>query len=155
MTAISAGVVFLDYITKRLIEVYVRPHEGIEILPFLKIIHVRNPGGVFGLFEGLSVSVFISISIIAIILIILYCLRIPKGLELFSLSMILGGAIGNLIDRVTIGEVIDFIDFFIGRWHWPTFNIADSALTVGIILFLIANLKGKGRKAKSREGDVL
>jgi signal peptidase II len=55
--------------------------------------------------------------------------------------MILGGAVGNLIDRIRTGKVIDFIDIFVGAWHWPAFNVADSALTVGIILFLSANLR--------------
>lgn len=137
----TLSVVILDYITKRAIIKYVEPHEVINILPFLRIVHIKNPGAIFGLFSNLSNNVFIFISIIAIVLIILYSIRLQRGLELFSLSLILGGAVGNLIDRITIGQVIDFIDFFIGRWHWPAFNVADSALTIGIILFLIANLR--------------
>jgi len=140
---VSAGVVILDYITKRAIVEYVSPYEAIEILPFLRIVHVKNPAGAFGLFSNLHNNVFILISIIAIALIILYSIRLKRRLELFSLSLILGGAGGNLIDRLTIGQVIDFIDFFVGSWHWPAFNIADSAITIGIILFLWSNLKQK------------
>ena len=65
-------------------------------------------------------------------------------MEIISLSLVLGGAVGNLIDRIRIGKVTDFIDFYINNWHWPSFNIADSALTVGIILFLWANIFGSG-----------
>lgn len=143
ITIVSGGVVILDYITKRAIVEYVNPSEAIEVLPFLRIVHVKNPGAAFGLFSNLNNNVFIFISIIAVALIILYSISLRRGLELFSLSLILGGVGGNLIDRLTIGQVIDFIDFFVGSWHWPAFNIADSALTIGIILFLWSNLKQK------------
>ncbi len=137
---ISSSVALLDYLTKKIIVAKVMPYEAIDVLPFLRIVHVKNPGAAFGLFSNLNNIFFVAVSFIAIILIILYSLKIQKGLELFSLSMILGGATGNLIDRITIGKVVDFIDFFVGRWHWPAFNIADSALSIGIILFLYANL---------------
>jgi len=138
---IASSVVVLDYLTKRVVATKVMPYEAINILPFLRIVNAKNTGVVFGLFSDVNNYVFIFFSIIAIILIILYSLRLPKGLELFSLSLILGGAVGNLIDRITMGKVIDFIDFFIGRWHWPAFNIADSALSVGIILFIWTNFR--------------
>lgn len=138
---VCSVVVLLDYITKKIIDRYVQPYEAIDVLPFLRIVNVKNTGAAFGILSGLSNNIFIIISILAVILIIIYILKIPKGLELLSLSLILGGAIGNLIDRVAIGKVIDFIDFFIGKWHWPAFNVADSALTVGILLFLWNNIK--------------
>lgn len=138
---VFSSVVLLDYITKKLIETYVQPHEAINVLPFLRIVNVKNTGAAFGLFASLGNNIFIIISIVAIILIILYLLRTDDKLETLSLSMILGGAIGNLIDRVTISQVIDFIDFFVGKWHWPAFNVADSALTIGIFLFLLANIR--------------
>ena len=69
----------------------------------------------------------------------------------YALSLILGGAVGNLIDRLTKGKVIDFIDVFVGNWHWPAFNVADSALTVGMILFLWANLRHIKREKTDRD----
>lgn len=141
ITAISASVVILDYATKKAIVAYVKPYETINLLPFLRIVNVKNTGAAFGLFSSLSNNVFIFISIVAIILIIIYLQKTQKGLEFFSLSLILGGAVGNLIDRLTTGKVIDFIDFFVGRWHWPAFNVADSTLTVGVILFMWANIR--------------
>ncbi len=138
---ISSLVVLLDYITKKTIVSKVVLYERINVLPFLNIVHVENKGAAFSLLSNLGNNYFIAISIIAICVIIFYLSQLPKWLELFSLSMIVGGAIGNLIDRLRIGKVIDFIDVFVGRWHWPAFNIADSALTVGIILFLLANIR--------------
>ncbi len=141
ITLISSSVALLDYLTKKIIVAKVMPYEAINVLPFLRIVHVKNPGAAFGLLSNLNNIFFVAVSFIAIILIILYLLKLPKGLELFSLSLILGGAAGNLIDRIRIGKVVDFIDFFVGGWHWPAFNVADSALSIGIILFLYANLK--------------
>jgi signal peptidase II len=119
----------------------VSPHESIEILPFLRIVNVRNKGAAFGIFSNLDNNVFIFASILAIIGISLYIFKTGDSLELSSLSLILGGAIGNLIDRIKIKQVIDFIDFFVNDWHWPAFNIADSALSIGILLFLLANIR--------------
>lgn len=139
--AITTSVVILDYITKRVIEAYIKPFEVINILPFLNIVHIKNPGAAFGLFSGLGNKTFIFLSFATIILIVIYSLQVSRRLELFSLSLILSGAIGNLIDRFRVKKVIDFIDFFVDKWHWPAFNVADSALTAGIILFIWANIK--------------
>jgi len=141
----TSFVILLDYLTKKLVVKYVGQSGAIPVLPFLRIVYVQNKGAAFGLFQDVGNTVFIIVSLIAIILIILYQLNLKKGLEIFSFSLILGGATGNLIDRLTVGSVIDFIDLFIGRWHWPAFNVADSALTVGIVLFLMSNLKRRQR----------
>ena len=139
-SAIVFFIVLLDLITKYLIENYVQPHEVINILPFLNIVNIKNPGAAFGILPALGNNIFILISLLAIV-VVLYLLKKSGAAELVSLSLILGGAIGNLIDRITIGKVIDFIDFFAGKWHWPAFNVADSALTVGIFLYLWVNVK--------------
>ena len=134
-------VVILDVITKQLIETYIHPPDFIEVFSFLRIVNVKNKGAAFGIFSQINNNVFIIISIIAIVAIMLYLLKTRDKLEIISLSLVLGGATGNLIDRTTISQVIDFIDFFINTWHWPAFNVADSALTIGIILFLFANIR--------------
>lgn len=141
ITVISAIVIFLDYLTKKIVVSKIILYESISVLPFLNIVHVQNKGAAFSIMSNLGNKYFIGISIVAIIAIIVYLYKLPKGLELFSLSMILGGAAGNLIDRIMIGKVTDFIDVFVGQWHWPAFNVADSALTIGIGLFLLANIK--------------
>lgn len=141
IAVVTSVVAILDFVTKKIIVAKVMPHESINVLPFLRIVHVENKGAAFGSFANLGNNIFIIISVIAIIFILVYISKVQKRLEFFSLSLILGGAIGNFIDRIRIGKVIDFIDLFVGEWHWPSFNVADSALTVGIILFLFFNLK--------------
>ena len=130
----------LDFVTKRIIVAKLAPYDSIPVLPFLNIVYVENRGAAFGMFANLGNNFFMAISFIAIAVILFYMSKIPKGLELFSISLIFGGAVGNLIDRILIGKVIDFIDFYVGTWHWPAFNVADSALTVGIILFIISTI---------------
>ena len=131
-------IVGLDQLTKYLISQIISPRESIVIIEkFFYITLVHNTGIAFGLFKNQTI-IFVIISIITVALIIYNIFyrrkykRIHK-LELFAFSLILAGALGNLIDRVRFGYVIDFLDFRI----WPVFNIADSAITVGIILILI------------------
>lgn len=143
---VASTVAILDFLTKKIIVAKIMPHESINVLPFLRIVHVENKGAAFGVLASLGNNIFIIISFIAILFIVIYISRVKKRMELFSLSLILGGAAGNLIDRIRIGKVIDFIDIFIGDWHWPSFNVADSALTVGIILFLVLNIR-QGQEA--------
>ena len=139
--AISLCILILDVITKQLIETYIQPHDFIEVFPFLRIVNVKNKGAAFGVLSQINNNIFIIISIIALIVILLYLFKTKDKLEIISLSLILGGAAGNLIDRITIGQVIDFIDVFVNTWHWPAFNVADSALTTGILIFLFSNLR--------------
>ncbi len=141
---IAILVIFLDVITKAIIVSKVAHHEIIKVLPFINIVHIENKGAAFGLFAGLGNIFFIVISIIAILFILYYLKAVQKKMEIISLSLVLGGAVGNLIDRIRIGKVTDFIDFYVNNWHWPSFNVADSALTVGIILFIWVNIFGSG-----------
>ena len=141
LTLIASLIIISDFITKRIIVDKVMPLESINVMPFLRIVHVENKGAAFGLFSNLGNGFFIFIAAVAAISIFIYALKIAKGAELYAMALILGGAIGNLIDRVTLGKVIDFIDVFVGKWHWPAFNIADSALTVGISIFILSNLR--------------
>jgi signal peptidase II len=135
------SVVFLDQIMKYLIINYVSPFDSIDIFPFLHIVSVRNTGAAFGSFKGFGSGGFIAISVIAIIFVI-NLLR-KRMYNTFALSLVLGGAIGNLIDRVLYGKVVDFVDLNVGRFHWPAFNVADSALTVGIVVILITSISPK------------
>jgi len=132
-------------------------HQSIEILPnFAHLTYIRNTGAAFGFFAGaqsnLRMFFFILISIIAIgaILYLMKNLPAKRNGQIVSLSFVLGGAVGNLIDRARWGEVIDFIDLHWHRYHWPAFNIADSAITIGVILLLILmSRKGSSENPKS------
>ncbi len=140
VTIIASLVIISDYITKQAIVQKVSLYERISVLPFLNIVHVENKGAAFGMFAGLGNHLFIGIGVLALLFIVFYLVKAPVGMETYGMALVFGGAAGNLIDRLTIGKVIDFIDIYINDWHWPAFNIADSALTVGISIFIIANV---------------
>ncbi|MFZ5907785.1 MAG: signal peptidase II [Nitrospirota bacterium] len=141
VSLIVLAVIALDQITKLLIIQHVSPFESIRVLPFFHIVHVENTGAAFGSFRGLGSGFFIAVSVAAICFVIYLLTR--NAYSRVGLSLVLGGAIGNLIDRLLYGKVIDFLDFFAGSFHWPAFNVADSALTVGISVILLTALLRK------------
>jgi len=124
-----------DQTTKYLIVRFLKPYESVQVLPIFQIVNVKNTGAAFGMFPYLDNRIFIGISIIAIIFIIIAFSKSEK--DRFGFSLILSGAIGNLVDRIRFGYVVDFIDIHIGNYHWPAFNLADSALTIGIFLIFL------------------
>ncbi len=117
--------------------------ESINILPFFNIVRVQNKGVTFGLLSGtLQPIVFIILSLIVVAFLIDYA-RKNKNYRPF-IGMIIGGALGNVIDRIVHGSVVDFLDFHLGSYHWPAFNIADSAIVMGVfVLFFISCSEGK------------
>ncbi|RUM59163.1 MAG: signal peptidase II [Persephonella sp.] len=133
----------LDLITKEFAEKYLA-NKVIPIIPnFFNLVLVWNKGMAFGLLgnapEILRFLTLIIATFIIIVITILYAYKntdnLPK-LQFYSLALITGGALGNLYDRLFIGKVRDFLDFYIGNYHWPAFNIADSSITVGVIIFV-------------------
>jgi signal peptidase II len=135
---IVLAIIALDQVTKYLIVNSLSLYDSIEVFPFLHIVNVRNTGAAFGSFKSLGSSFFIIVAAAAIIFIVY--LLVKRVYNTLGLSLILGGAVGNLIDRILYGQVVDFIDFSIGSYHWPAFNVADSALTVGIIIILMTSV---------------
>jgi len=140
---IALSVIALDQATKYLIVSLMSAYDSIEIFSFLHIVNVRNTGAAFGIFRGLGSGFFIVISLSALVL--LGYMIIKDLYNRTGLSLILGGAVGNLIDRIYYGNVVDFIDVSVGRYHWPAFNVADSALTVGIVIIIFSSLLKKER----------
>ena len=134
---IAILVVLLDQITKFLARSLIGPFETIKVFPFLHLVSVRNEGAACGLFKGFGNIPFILISLIAVIVVIVLLIRGKE--DRFGLALILGGAIGNMIDRITLGSVTDFVDVFAGRLHWPAFNVADSALTIGLVVMVVSS----------------
>ncbi len=133
---IIAIIIFIfDQFTKYLIKSHVGHYEIIGILPFLNIVYVENIGSAFGMFKVLGNAFFIAIAVFAIIFMSVLIVKYRDNR--LSFSLFLGGAAGNLADRIIYGYVIDFIDIYIGKFHWPAFNIADSALTIGFLMLLI------------------
>ncbi len=135
------GVVVIDQVTKYLIMKNLPMYDSIKIFSFLQIVHVKNTGAAFGMFKTLGSTFFIALSVTAIIFI--GFLLVKKAYHSFGLALILGGAIGNLIDRVLFGQVVDFIDFSLGSYHWPAFNVADSSLTIGVGFIVLTQLLKK------------
>ncbi len=141
--SVATLVVILDQLTKHWVLVKMPLHDSISIIPgFFSLTHVHNPGGAFG-FLAQSGSpwrhwLFLGAAVLALGMILYFHHQTPRSHPYLALglSLIFGGAIGNLIDRVRFGEVVDFLDFYIMDHHWPTFNVADSGVTIGVIIFL-------------------
>ncbi len=142
--------IILDQVTKWLVARTITLYGSLTVVPgFFNITHIHNKGAIFGAFSRTGnrwvFLVLTAASLVALGLVIYYFVKTPaseRGMKL-ALSLILAGALGNLLDRVFRGYVIDFLDFYIGRAHWPFFNVADSCITVGALLLLFFFLKRK------------
>lgn len=132
---IISSIVLLDQVTKYLARTRIDPLETIGLLPILNLVNVRNTGAAFGMFSSLGNNFFIVISVVAILFMFWIILTGREDYRIFSL--LAGGAIGNLIDRLTLGYVVDFLDITVSGLHWPAFNVADSALTIGIAFLMV------------------
>lgn len=137
-------ILVVDQITKGLILVYYHPGEVTVLTDFLNMVRVHNRGAAFSFLagaDGWQRWFFVGIGAVAAVFIV-YLLRTHAGQRLFcfALTCILGGAIGNVLDRLLHGYVIDMVDFHIGRWHFPAFNVADTAITFGVIFLLLDEL---------------
>ena len=136
------SIIALDQVTKLAIlrRDVVDIYSEMEITSFLNLVLVTNKGISFGLFSRYEIGWLISILTIGIVVVLFIWMRkLERAILALPFSLIIGGAIGNLIDRLNYGFVVDFIDFHFFGWHWPAFNIADSAITVGVIFLLIAS----------------
>jgi len=149
----AAVIVVLDQATKAMIGASIPLYESVTIIPgFLDFTHVRNTGAAFGLLNTTDLpmkSIFmVAMALVAIAAIGAYgaTLRADENIARAGLALVLGGAIGNLIDRARLGYVLDFVDAYVGDWHFWAFNVADAAITVGAIL-VIFDLLGLRRNA--------
>ena len=140
---LGAGVLLLDQASKLAVSATLKMHEIRPLIHgLLNLTLVHNTGAAFGLLAGhtsiLRTIFFLGVSLLAMGVILWMVFRLPQDqkLELFALSLIFGGALGNVIDRARLGEVIDFIDVYYRTYHWPAFNVADSAITIGVILLV-------------------
>ena len=141
---IAGLVLALDRLSKWIISKTIPLHDSITVIPGqFKLTHVTNGGAAFGLFSEspseLRIVFLIFFSLLALIVVSALLWRHTQGLNstAFALSLILGGALGNLWDRVLSGHVVDFLEFYIGQYVWPDFNIADSAIVVGAAILMV------------------
>ncbi|MBI2383664.1 MAG: lipoprotein signal peptidase [Gammaproteobacteria bacterium] len=148
---VSAAVMLLDQITKQLVVKSLGWFDVYPLFPSFNLVHMRNTGAAFSIMRDAPPVFFILLGVAVSVGILWWLRRNPQGQPLVAsgLSLILGGALGNVIDRATRGYVIDFLDFYFGAWHYPAFNVADMAITLGAGL-LILDMIRDGRRAKAR-----
>lgn len=147
-TSIVGFVFAIDQATKMYVHTQVVRGNPISVINgFFSINYVRNSGGAFGFLsnstEVIRYTLFLFVPIICVGLILFMLRDTKRKMEVIALSSILGGAAGNYIDRIRFGYVIDFIDWYVGKWHWPTFNIADSFIVIGVAILFFFYLTEK------------
>ncbi|HKA28751.1 MAG TPA: signal peptidase II [Candidatus Binatia bacterium] len=141
-------VVALDQTTKAIVERSMTLYESIPILPGFSLTYVRNTGAAFGMLAGapssLRLPLFLLVTAVAVWALVSYLRATPahRRMLVWALGGILGGAVGNFICRLRYGEVVDFFHLHWGPWSWPMFNVADSAITVGVAIVLVESIRG-------------
>ncbi len=151
---VSLGVLILDQITKLAVIRTIPVHGSIPVIPgFFDLVHVRNRGMAFGILnrpgEDTGIYLLAAATVAAVVLLLVWFRRIAGSSTKagVALSLIIGGALGNLVDRIRLREVVDFLDVYAGTLHWPAFNVADSAITVGSIGLAVMLLReGAGKE---------
>ena len=140
---VAGATVLIDQVTKEIVTRTIALHRSIDVIEgCFALTHIRNRGGAFGFLAGggpwAGTFFFPAVSVMAIVMVLFLYMRIgsSKPWTTTALALIFGGALGNLVDRLRFGEVVDFLDFYIGTAHWPAFNVADSAITIGIGIFV-------------------
>ena len=145
---LSALVVVLDQVTKYLAETLLVMHQPVSVLPSFNFMLTYNTGAAFSFLAGAGGWqrwLFLGLGSLVSIGLIVWLRRLEPGDKWLAaaLALILGGAVGNLIDRAWLGQVIDFIQLYYDRWYWPAFNVADSAITVGAVLLIVESLQSR------------
>jgi len=151
---LSALVIFLDYVSKIAVLGSFAPGESRALTPFFNLVLVFNKGAAFSFLasaEGWQTLFFAAVAVVASVVVSFLILKNGnKKLFCSGLALILGGALGNLHDRIAYGHVVDFLDFHAAGWHWPAFNVADSAITVGAAILILESFlhRAEGRHEK-------
>ncbi len=148
---LSGVVLILDQCSKLIADALLQFNQPVPLLPFLDLHKVYNPGAAFSFLSnasGWQRWFFVGLTLVVSLVLAVWLRRLQAGQArlALALSLILGGALGNLIDRVMYGYVIDFIDLYYGGWHWPVFNVADSAITVGAGLLILDAMRGQKKE---------
>ena len=153
---VALAVVVLDQIVKAMVRSRLMLHESVTVIPgFFDLTRVHNTGAAYGFLNGVDfpfkTALLACVATAALIGLTLYAVKLDRnqGLTRAGLTLVIGGAAGNLIDRVTAGYVLDFVDLYRGNWHFWAFNVADSAISIGVVL-MILELLGLGRTRVSR-----
>ncbi len=152
---ISGFIVSIDQATKLYVHTQIKMGEPVTVIKgFFNINYVRNPGGIFGLFSDspdfIRYILFLLFPLFCVFLIFTMIRDTKNKLQITALAFILGGAVGNYIDRIRFGYVIDFIDWYVKRFHWPTFNLADSFIVLGVAILSVFFLLEKNPEKNTK-----
>lgn len=144
---LSLLVLILDQFSKYMVSDLLHLYESVAVLPFFSVTLLHNSGAAFSFLAGAGGWqrwLFTAIALVVSVAIVVWIKRLPttEKWQAAALALILGGALGNVIDRLRFGYVVDFLDVYYQKWHWPAFNVADSAITVGVAILLMATLRG-------------
>jgi signal peptidase II len=149
---IAATIVALDQFSKWLVVRSIRPEEThVVISGFFSLVNWRNTGAAWGIFRDYNL-VLTAISVVTVLALYLFrhSFQLNRSGPRLALGLIAGGIIGNLIDRIRVGSVIDFLSFYVGEYHWPAFNVADSAICVGVGLYILLSWRNASAAEKNR-----
>ena len=153
---VSAAVMLLDQVTKQMVVRNLGWFDVLPVMPHFNLVHMHNTGAAFSMLSSAPPVFFIVLGVAVSLGILWWLRKNPRGQTLFAaaLSLILGGALGNVIDRATRGYVVDFVDFYWGSWHFAAFNVADSAITVGAGLMILDMIleSRRGKQAAAAKG---
>lgn len=144
---LSAAVISLDQLTKLLLVRKLDKFQVIPVLPHFNLVHMQNTGAAFSMFNRAPAAVFILLCVVVAVAILVWLRRHPYDQRMVAaaFTLILGGALGNAVDRAMRGSVVDFVDFYVGNWHFAAFNLADSAITLGAGLLILDMLLDRGK----------
>ncbi|MES9898185.1 MAG: signal peptidase II [Sedimenticola sp.] len=138
---LSLVIIVLDQVSKQLAETMMLAYETVPVMPFFNLTLAYNEGAAFSFLSdqgGWQRWLFVVLATVVTLVLVGWLARLrDERILAISLALVIGGAVGNLIDRLLFGHVIDFLDVYYGTWHWPAFNIADSAITIGVVLLLL------------------
>jgi signal peptidase II len=159
LSIVTAVILVLDQATKLYVDARFALYESVPVIPgWFHLTYIRNQGAAFGILSNSAIRIpfFITVALVALLVILWYLrqLRADQHLGAFALALIFSGALGNLIDRVRLGEVIDFLDVFWNHHHWPAFNVADSAICVGVALMVWEMWQEERRTRRTGEQNV-
>lgn len=144
---LTAALMAVDQVSKQLVVKHLEWFEVRPLIPYLNLVHMKNTGAAFSMFTSAPALLFVLLGVGVSLGILWWLRQHPRGetLVAVALCLILGGALGNVIDRVTRGHVVDFVDFYVGSWHFAAFNVADAGISIGAAL-LILDMMLQGRR---------
>ena len=153
---LSLLVIAFDQITKQLVVRHLDWYDVVPVMPYLNLVHMKNTGAAFSMLSDAPPAFFVRLGTAVSVGILWWLRRNPRGQTLLAaaLSLIMGGAMGNVVDRVTRGHVVDFIDFYVGNWHFAAFNVADMAISVGTGLLILDMLLDWWRTRRAEKAET-